>query len=259
MNRQQRSVPAARPGLVAEQIGREWVVFDTMTNQAHCLAPVAAAVFTLCDGRTPIDDLPALAGSSVGEPVSPEDVAAALRQLEDAGILDSPLFAAPRTISRRTMLRRSGAAAGVAFATPVITSIMTPAFAQASPARRCPGSRCVSQSEGDVFCGCNNVCPPGSPGAGGDSTCTDQGLTPPFFDSCFCAECPNERNPRPGQVPAGFEHLCLPPEQQNTPCGGGGTPNMGCKDPTKPLDGICVPNDGDSSELCINPGGPAIV
>src|SRR5688572_20887977 len=115
MNHQQGSVPAARPGLVAEQIGREWVVFDTMTNQAHCLAPVAAAVFTLCDGRTPIDDLPALAGSSVGEPVSAEDVAAALRQLEDAGMLDSPLFAAPQTISRRAFARKAAyASAGAA-------------------------------------------------------------------------------------------------------------------------------------------------
>jgi hypothetical protein len=76
-------------------------------------------------------------------------------------------------------------------------------------------------------------------------------MSPPFFDSCFCAKCPSPGDPNPGQVPPGFEHMCLPPGQQTTPCGGGGTPNMGCNDPTKPVDGICVPNDGDSSELCL--------
>jgi hypothetical protein len=254
MKRHQRIVPAARPGLVAEETGRECVVFDTTTNEAHLLAPLVAAVFAQCDGRTRIDDLPALASSSLGEPVCAEDVAAALRQLQDAALLDGPSITKPLTISRRTFAKGAAATAGAAV---LITTVATPAGAQTttSPAGgRCPDSRCVSQSEGDVFCGCNNACPPGSPGAGSDSTCTSQGLTPPFFDSCECRQCPTPTSQ--GEQGAIDSGQCLPPDQQTTPCGGGGTPNLGCADSTKPIDGVCVPEFGDTSESCLTDPSP---
>jgi hypothetical protein len=236
--------------LLVEEIDAETVVYDTDSGQAHCLSPLAAAVFAGCDGSNSVEELVEHAGSRLGEPIDAAGVDAALAQLEELSLLT----AAPDGVSRRTFVGRTAIATAAVTAAPMVTSIVTPAFAQGT-VRRCPGSRCVSQSEGDVFCGCNNACPAGSPGAGSPGTCTSQGLTPPFFDSCFCAKCPTPGDPNPGQVPAGFTQFC-PPINDPTlvaPCGGGGTPNMGCKDPTKPLDGICVPNDGDSSEACLNP------
>jgi PqqD family protein of HPr-rel-A system len=243
--------PIARSeGLLIEEVGDETVIYDERTGDAHCLSPLAAAVIAHCNGSHSLEALATLAGSSLGEPVDVERVDAALAQLEERDLLVPP----PLGISRRTLVRRTAAVTAAVTAGPMITSIVTPAFAQTQTYdRRCPGSRCVSQSEGDVYCGCNNACPAGSPGAGSPSTCTSQGLTPPFFDSCFCAQCPKPGDPNPGQVPPMFAGLCLPPGQQTTPCGGGGTPNMGCNDPTKHLDGICVPNDGDSSETCLHP------
>jgi hypothetical protein len=249
MGRHQGIVPAVRPGLLAEEVGREYVVFDTTTNQAHCLAPLVAAVFACCDGQTPIDDLPVLVGLRLGETVDAGGIDAALGQLENAHLLDAPSALEPRGMSRRAFVQRGAiATAGAAV---LITTVATPAAAQSSPGGRCPESRCVSQSKGDEFCACNNVCPPDSPGAGGASSCTSLGLTPPYFDSCFCAQCPKPGDL--GNTQAGaFVGRCLPPEQQTTPCGGGGAPNMGCLDADKHLDGICRPNDGDSSELCIH-------
>jgi hypothetical protein len=63
-----------------------------------------------------------------------------------------------RSVSRRTMLRRIGAAGAVAWATPVITSLNTPAFA-ASPlggsCSACGGDFCTGQTicGPDCFCG----------------------------------------------------------------------------------------------------------
>src|ERR671918_2491410 len=148
--------PVARvERLIIEEVGPETVVYDEDTGQAHHLSPLAAVVFARSDGRTSVTQLAELARSGLDEPVDEGHIKVALAHLDEIGLL----AASPRTISRRTMLRRTGAAAGVAFATPVVTSIMTPAFAQASPGLDCPRAICASQSEGDAFCNCVNTCP----------------------------------------------------------------------------------------------------
>lgn len=261
MTRRPRQVPplARSEGLLLEQVGSETVVYDPETREAHCLSALAAAVFAECDGRTPVDRIAERAGSRMGEPINVQHVEAAIEQLEQRGLLSGPMPAVARSngLSRRQLMHRTAGATAALSAVPLVTSIVTPAFAQASPARRCPSAMCVSQEKGDEFCACNNVCPPGSPGAGGDTSCTDLGLTPPYFDSCFCAKCPTVGDPNPGQVPQGFEHLCPPMPFTPAPCSGDNTQG-GCNNSGKPLDGVCVPNDGDSSELCINQGGPPI-
>jgi hypothetical protein len=127
---------------------------------------------------------------------------------------------------------------------------------------------CVSQAEGDQYCACLNSCEPDAPGANLDPTaCTKWGLTPPYFDSCFCAKCPTCKPDFPncdgtdpnqvdqGEVPATttFSHLCPDLPFQGTPCSGALGADGGCNNSGKPKDGVCVPNDGDSSETCLNP------
>ena len=257
-----RLSPLARSeGLLVEHVGDETVVLDTESKQAHCLSPLAAAVFAGADGATPVEDLAALAGSALDEPVSVEQVEAALDQLDERGLLDRPALPAdpPSGISRRQLVRRTAGATAAISAVPLVTSIVTPAMAQVTGNVRCPaGTLCASQANGDDFCACANACPPGSPG-GGIGQCVQRGLgTGPYFDSCFCAKCPTPGDINPGQVPPGFLGLCpnfFPNQGGSAPENCAGRPNAvaGCGGSTSAIDGICVPNDGDSSETCLNP------
>src|SRR3989442_11126329 len=110
-------------------------------------------------------------------------------------------------ISRRRMLRRIGAGAVVAWTTPVLTSIRTPAFAATGDCVICgpwdctnPGPRCGRPHPGEpCFCalrvnnaGCicfsNDVgIPPGAPTCGSDADCTDPGPG----QGPFCVEVQN--------------------------------------------------------------------
>jgi hypothetical protein len=249
------SLPLARSdGLLIEQVGDETVILDTESKEAHCLSPLAAAVFASADGRTRVEDIAEAFSSD--EPESVEQVYDAIAQLDERGLLDRPALPAnpPSGISRRQLVRRTAGATAAISAVPLVTSIVTPAFAQGSPGARCPaGALCASQANGDVFCACANACPPNSPGGG--TACQGAGLgNGPSFDSCFCAQCPNPVNPNPGQVPPAFAGLCpnfftTPPEN----CAGRPNTTAGCGGSNSAIDGICVPNDGDSSEACLNP------
>lgn len=236
-------LPVARTErLIVEQVGAEAIVFDEDSNQAHHLSPLAAVVFARSDGRTSVTQLAQFAGSRLGEPVDVQGVEAALAQLKESGLL----AASPRTISRRTMLRRTGAAAGVAFATPVITSIMTPAFAQASPRRSCPNSLCASQSDGDDFCACTNDCPDSTSEPDDAEKCFKTGpAVGPYHDSCECLDCQQLTD-------AGRPDLCEGITNEKCPDGSAprpGTPGPGgCTDPNKFLDGRCLRVGGDTSE-----------
>jgi hypothetical protein len=118
--------PEARTnGVLAEQVGDETVVYDAESSEAHCLRPIAAAVFARCDGRTSIGSLPELVGSDLGEEVSVEMVHDALSQLEERGLLLAS-ESADGSVSRRQMLRRTAVAGGAAMAAPLIASIIAP-------------------------------------------------------------------------------------------------------------------------------------
>lgn len=240
--------PVARiERLIVEEVGAEAVVFDEDSNQAHHLSPLAAVVFARSDGRTSVTQLAQFAGSRLGEPVDVRGVEAALAQLKESGLL----AASPKTISRRTMLRRTGAAAGVAFATPVITSIMTPAFAQGSPmGPRCPHAICASQSDGDDFCACANNCPE-TPEPDDNEKCFKTGpAVGPYHDSCECLDCQQLTD-------AGRPDLCPPTPYEQCPPDSAPRPGNpgpgGCTDPNKFLDGRCLRIGGDTSEPCPAP------
>jgi hypothetical protein len=224
---------ARSEGLLVEIVDSETVVYDTDAEEIHCLAPLAAAVFEHCDGSTTVKDLAGLASSGLGEPVTVEQVESALAQLEKIELVAAP----PRGISRRTLVRKTAVATAAITATPLITSIVTPAYAQIiSPTPGCPRGVCSSQGNGTTFC--NNLgCP------------DPQGLP---RDSCECIlccvalgdgdveSCPYQCN---GDTPVN------PP-----PCPPTGTPG-GCRPGQQGdfLDGVCLQRPGDTSEPCETP------
>jgi hypothetical protein len=270
------SFPLARSeGLLIEQVGDETVVLDTESKEAHCLSPLAAVVFAGADGRTRVEGIAELVSSD--EPVSVEQVYAALAQLDERGLLDRPALPAdPRSgISRRQLVRRSAGATAAISAVPLVTSIVTPAFAQAqTPLADCPRQMCASDSDGDDFCACNNECPPG-PQAPCDQGSIDKCAKTrefngsvsdcPYLDSCECLKCPSPDGEGDfSGKPALADALCAPlyganyRTNPNRPsCASVQDGVGGCNDDSKTLDGVCARVEilstgdiGDSSEPC---------
>jgi hypothetical protein len=119
--------PEARSeGLLIERVGDELVVYDTTTNEAHALKPLAAAVFEAADGSNSVAEIGRAAATSLERDVSVADVQEALVELDRVGLLE--LSESGGGISRRRLLQVGGAAAaGV-----MVTSALVPAFAAAS-------------------------------------------------------------------------------------------------------------------------------
>ena len=119
-------LPVARnEGLLVEPVGDETVVYDEKSKEAHCLSPLAAAVFSSSAGHTTIDELAGLCTERLGEPVEVANVHDALAQLEERDLIAIP--ARPRgNLSRRDLLQRSAAVAGGAAMGTLITTVVAP-------------------------------------------------------------------------------------------------------------------------------------
>ena len=71
--------PVARAeGLIVESVGEETVVYDVNTKEAHCLKPLAAAVFSYANGSNTTADIAELVAYRLGTPVTEADVATIL-------------------------------------------------------------------------------------------------------------------------------------------------------------------------------------
>jgi hypothetical protein len=126
----QLAFPLARANdLVTETIGSETIVYDGLSKDAHCLAPLAAVVFAASDGRTSIADIAATATDKLEETVNVADVELALAELEDRDLM---IVASGDGVSRRDMLRRTALVGGAALAAPLVVSLATPGYGQAS-------------------------------------------------------------------------------------------------------------------------------
>src|SRR4051794_39667462 len=95
--------PRARSkDLVTETIDSEIVVYDGLSKDAHCLAPLAAVVFSHADGTRSLADIAAIATTELNETVDVAAVELTLAELDDRGLIEG----APQTgVSRRDMLR----------------------------------------------------------------------------------------------------------------------------------------------------------
>ena len=128
--------PTARAeGLLVESVGEETVVYDTTSKHAHCLSPLAAAVFARCDGTASLTQIAdqlrvsGMAGVGAGE------VASAVAMLEERGLLVAPpieITLSDGGSSRREMLRRTAVIGAAAASVPLITSIVAPTAALAA-------------------------------------------------------------------------------------------------------------------------------
>jgi hypothetical protein len=159
-----------RGDLIVRQVGPETVVFDRRQNRAHCLGPLAAAVWRSCDSRYSTAEIARRVSAARAEPVAEIAVRVALRRLERAGLIDGrasrpaeagpEVHAASTAAGRREALRRVAALTGLA-----VLSVVTPSPAQVAATCVRNGQPCTSSAQCCNAC-CNannNRCTGGGP------------------------------------------------------------------------------------------------
>jgi coenzyme PQQ synthesis protein D (PqqD) len=121
-----------KPGLIAETVEAQLLVFDPETNEAHALNEGAALVYELCDGETTTEEM-RLRLPEIGLPPDREIVELALAELREASLIDVAPELPATGVTRRTLTRRLGlSAVGVALIPVVDTVLAAPAYAQSS-------------------------------------------------------------------------------------------------------------------------------
>jgi hypothetical protein len=152
--------PVARTeGLLVETVGDETVAYDLNTREAHCLKSLAAVVFMYADGKRTASDIAELAAYRMGTPVTEAEVNDAFAQLESRTLLAAPPVVVHNGISRRTAIKRFGAVAGVAAATPLIATVS--ASAAPGDSKIPTGGCCGDTKNGDTCSGGNPLCQSG--------------------------------------------------------------------------------------------------
>jgi len=158
--------PRAREqGLLVEEVEGDTLVYDLDRHQAHCLGPVLAAVWRLCDGRrTPADIARRLRRPS-GVDLDPEVVTVGLRRLSRARLIEGRALASANvsTRDRRALLKKAALLGGLALAT-----ITAPTAASAAT--------CIQRAACEALN--NNQCtgqPCCTPGAPAGTSCVKQG------------------------------------------------------------------------------------
>lgn len=146
-------------GLVIHELPDEVLVYDKVSDQAHCLNQSAALVWRACDGQCAPEEIARKLTVQLAVAVSEDLVLLALSQLEAIHLLErgenkASSFAG---MSRRQMARLLGLTAAVAL--PVITSILVPTPAQAATCLA-PGQPC---SPVTLCCTSCNPAAPGGP------------------------------------------------------------------------------------------------
>jgi hypothetical protein len=125
---------ARQKGSVIQALVDEVLAYDLEPHRAHCLSPVAAATWVLCDGHTSVAQMvPQLRANSYSI-VTDEVVGYGLRQLGKFRLLENRLPEGA-VLSRRRVLRRVGMAAAVGL--PAVASILAPTAVEAGS---CMGS-----------------------------------------------------------------------------------------------------------------------
>ena len=125
---------ARRDGLVIQELPDETLVYDLRRERAHCLNRTAASVWRRCDGQTTIGDLAQALHETLDLPADEAIVWMALERLDRAHLLVERLPTPGHTgrHTRREVLRRLGAAGGLAVLLPAVQSIVAPEAVQAA-------------------------------------------------------------------------------------------------------------------------------
>lgn len=161
---------ARKSGLVIQEAGDEVLVYDTATNQAHCLNGTAAFVWQSCDGRNTVGGITEMLNRKFDGKVGEDFVWLALDQLSRENLLEERLEPKAAAVSRRDALRRIGYAAAIALPAVAMLSFPNNALAVTcaasycgsnSPANGCnPGDFCCRNAGGQYICQavCTNPC-----------------------------------------------------------------------------------------------------
>ena len=142
--------PLARTnGLVVQEVPNEVLVFDTETNEAHCLNDTAAMVWKYCDGKTSVPQIAEILGENKGSSVSDDLVWLAIDQLNEHRLLEAQVASKFAGESRREVLKKIGLASMVAL--PIIASMAAPQSVLANVSCICdpdgtndPNSQCLA-------------------------------------------------------------------------------------------------------------------
>ena len=143
--------------LVIHELPDEILIYDKLTDQAHCLSCTAALVWRACNGQLAPDEIARKLTTQLGAVVSEDLVLLALTELEKINLLerDDATRVSFGGVSRRQLVRTLGLAATVAL--PVVTTIMAPTPAQAATCTA-PGQPCNPVKL------CCTSCNPAAPG-----------------------------------------------------------------------------------------------
>ena len=96
---------ARRDDLVIQEALDEALIYDTRAHQAHCLSPVAAAIWRASDGQTSVSDLAARATAVTGVPCDEAMAWQAIDELQARRLLEiTP--ERPAGMSRRDLVAR---------------------------------------------------------------------------------------------------------------------------------------------------------
>jgi hypothetical protein len=144
-------------GLVIHELPDELLVYDKVSDLAHCLNQTAACVWRACDGQRTPEEIARKLTTQLAVAVPEDVVLLALVQLEEIHLLErrETVPASFAGMSRRQMARSLGLTAAVAL--PLITSIVVPTPAQAATCIA-PGQPCSPVQL------CCTSCNPGAPG-----------------------------------------------------------------------------------------------
>ncbi len=131
--------------ILVQDLEGEVIVYDTGTDQVHCLNPLAAAIWKRCDGHTSVAKLSAAASIALDRNCSVSAVKQMLQELEQAGLMESVVQVPESSgVSRRQMMATLGVAAAV-------VTVLAPTAAMAAS----PPAGCLPN--GDQGCGINNA------------------------------------------------------------------------------------------------------
>jgi hypothetical protein len=157
--------------LIVRDIGAEAVVSDPRTHRAHCLGPMAAAVWRTWDSHSGLRETTHRVSEALGEPLDETAVRLVLRRLYRAGLIERPAWDSEsshktrRALGRRVALRGVGVAAGLAVLSIAVQSPAQVAATCLSNGQPCSRSSqccssCCNDKSGRCGGGRNNCAPP---------------------------------------------------------------------------------------------------
>ncbi|MGI8467331.1 MAG: hypothetical protein ACR2N3_02655 [Pyrinomonadaceae bacterium] len=140
--------------IVVQNLDKEVLIYDLITNKAFCLNETSAIVFNACDGKTSFDEL------KRKHKLTDDLIHFALGELRRENLIESSNDNHFAGLSRREVIRRVGLASMVAL--PVISSLIAPKAANAAsnnPALLANGQVCLSNSQCQSNrCGGSGLC-----------------------------------------------------------------------------------------------------